>query len=370
MNINFLIFIQLTSMGKSVWAFNALSVENQLLNELFPKLGIQLDRAPGESLSHEEIFRRGVKRTIIKYLNDRNSSSQINPRDSQTPFRQILTHFYGRRCKYGIEHLISNVFEPNIASVDLNESTRDDPVVHFDSEKLVESNTRVLQLTEQILELVKTDEHKESSKNLKLARQLTASTLHTIQDFYSHTNWVDVGNREINSNIGTSRFIVTNPDLDDSFCLDNCEQLKCDCPQIIASLLPGGLTCPLVYWKCTNNLNESVKSLTSGYYSNQRLSDGSRVDKPIGRGKCSHGGILDLTASSVKSFGGINKDSAYFILSPKAHLHMIAANLAIDHTESYFDMLRREMGDERFAKFMRLDPDDDLLNKICGLFGI
>lgn len=354
--LTLLITIPTLSLG-----FNPLSIENDLLNELATRLGVQLDRAPGESLSHEDIFRRGLKRSVLKYLNHVHSA-RLDPHLS---LRDLLVRVYGRQCKFGIEHAITNEFEPALASVDLDPLTRDNPVAHFDAERLVESNTRVLDSTREIHELVRRG-------HLTRARQLTASVLHTIQDFYSHTNWVDLGNRETNPDIGTQRFQTSNPSLDQPFCSDNCEKMQLECPPIVSSILTTRLSCPIIYWKCPRSDIDSsgLRSLTSGYYSNQKLSDGSPVLKPVDRGKCSHGGILDDTATSIRSFGGLNKDSAYYILSPRAHLHEVAANLAIDHTEKYFDALRDQMGDRVFAQFLRLDPSSDLLNKICSLFGI
>lgn len=51
---------------------------------------------------------------------------------------------------------------------------------------------------------------------------------------------------------------------------------------------------------------------------------------------------------------GINKDSGYYVFSPHADLHLTAANLAILHTENYFDMLRTSIGDTEFANFLNL----------------
>jgi hypothetical protein len=41
----------------------------------------------------------------------------------------------------------------------------------------------------------------------KTARKYSGQILHTIQDFYSHSNWVEMGNTiEINTEIGTTEF--------------------------------------------------------------------------------------------------------------------------------------------------------------------
>lgn len=365
LKLNF--FLYFLSSSCFSMGFNPLSFENRLINELTNRLGVKLERAPiAESLSHEEIFRRGLKRSLIRYLNDVHSTN-FNINDTQFSIKEIFWLYYGRQCKVPIEHLIENVFNPIVASVDLNDFSKDDPIAHFDADRLLESNLRVKNMTLRIIELVKRDQ----PDDLKLAQQLTAKILHTIQDFYSHTNWVDLGHRNINSAIGSDEFndmIATQSEEQTIFCLENCEKFEIQCPQLFFTILSNDLKCPLVYYKCMNNTNMSESKLFSGYYSNQKLSDGSSILKPANQGKCSHGGILDATASTISSFGGLNKDSAYYIFSPKAHLHLIAANLAIEHTESYFNFLRSQFGDEMFSKFLRLNPNEDLLNKICNLF--
>lgn len=345
------------------FAFNPLSIENHLINLLGTRFGETLERATNVTLSHEEILRRGLKKSLIKYLNDIHAQ-QFDVNDDKLSIREIYTIFYGQQCKVGVEQVMTNIFGPIIASVDLNTRTKDLPDAHFDSERLVESNKRVQTMTEQILALLL----RTNPSDFTIARELTAKALHTIHDFYSHTNWIELGHTQINSRIGTDDFEFSNPSNETSLCLDNCEEIKLNCTQLVSPALLGGLKCPLVYWKCKNNVNTTQNFLFSGFYSNQKLEDGTLAVKPENVGKCSHGGIFDSTSSTIQSLGGINKDSGYYLLSPKAHLHLVAANLAIDHTEYYFNFLREQIGDKKFSKFLRIDPNDDLLNKLCSLF--
>ena len=67
--------------------------------------------------------------------------------------------------------------------------------------------------------------------------------------------------------------------------------------------------------------------------------------------KCSHGGPFDVS-TDYDAKGGINKDSGYYWLSPHAHLHLKAAELAISHTEYFFNSFRQELGNEEFARFI------------------
>ena len=145
----------------------------------------------------------------------------------------------------------------------------------------------------------------------------------------------------------------------DRTCLDNCELVTKECDTLTQTLselnrqfglVSIKIKCPMEYFRCDKNIVVNDK-LVSGYYSDQKLKDHTIVDKPLNQRKCSHGGVFDAT-SYLKPLGGINKDSGFLIFSPSAHLHLIAANLAINHTEYFFNEIRRQIGDEEFSKFL------------------
>lgn len=112
---------------------------------------------------------------------------------------------------------------------------------------------------------------------------------------------------------------------------------------------------------------EDNTKLVSGYTVNEKLSDGTPVIKPEGKLKCSHGGLFD-NSSFIPSVGGINKDSSFYIISPRADLHAIAARLAINHTEYFFDLIRENVGDERFESYLRLNENEKggIFYTTCG----
>ena len=101
----------------------------------------------------------------------------------------------------------------------------------------------------------------------------------------------------------------------------------------------------------------------SGYYVNQALTDGTKISKPENGMKCSHGGIVDSDMFKTAT-GGINKDSGYYLFSPHADLHLAAANLAIEHTEYFFNEIRSTIGEDEYLKFMQIYAKDDILNYI------
>ena len=64
--------------------------------------------------------------------------------------------------------------------------------------------------------------------------------------------------------------------------------------------------------------------------------------------------MFDKTVNEVAK-GGINKDSGYFIVSPHAHLHKNATDLAIKHTKFFFETIRNKIGDKEYAKLLHLE---------------
>lgn len=102
----------------------------------------------------------------------------------------------------------------------------------------------------------------------------SGQVLHTIQDFYSHSNWIELGNaHQINRKIGTESFLSTSEiaSRDDPACeLDGCVQVEIPCVQeLIAqtATLVSSITgldmsafskCPIRYFKC--NQGNVIKS--------------------------------------------------------------------------------------------------------------
>lgn len=79
--------------------------------------------------------------------------------------------------------LIKYDFQPAVASIDFMSDTKDLPYAHFDAEAFNESNARVIEFKEKIKVAL-------AEKKYDVARIDTGRILHTIHDFYSHSNWV------------------------------------------------------------------------------------------------------------------------------------------------------------------------------------
>ncbi|KAM4547585.1 von Willebrand factor A domain-containing protein 7-like [Fundulus diaphanus] len=186
---------------------------------------------------------------------------------------------------------------------------------HCDNEKLNEGK----KLITDGLSIVKASNNKQ---NFVSATSSLGRLLHTLQDFYSHSNWVEIGNIFPNSNLIRANARVGN---------------------IAAKAKATCRTCNGD--DCRNNILKDIlenKILTSGYFSVNPFS------KPSG--KCSHGGFPDST-SVMEPKGGINKDT---LESSHGHLHRQAANMATAATSQLLEDVRGAAGDREFLEMMGL----------------
>uniref|UniRef100_A0A3B1JGI1 Uncharacterized protein n=1 Tax=Astyanax mexicanus TaxID=7994 RepID=A0A3B1JGI1_ASTMX len=193
-----------------------------------------------------------------------------------------------------------------------------DPEYHFDNEEFAAGRgviTQGLSVVKASLKL----------KNYESAREQLGEILHTLQDFYSHSNWIELDNRIPYPNL-------INPYL----LLDSLADNKT-------------ATCSSCTVNCTNNILDTVikqRKLTSGYYI-----------PPKPAGKCSHGGTLDVT-SLLDPTGGINKDDQQ---SPHGSLHLQAADVATAATRDLLEDIRRTTTDTEFLRLMGITSSSSVL---------
>ena len=200
---------------------------------------------------------------------------------------------------------------------DLNQYTDTDEQfneeAHFDSETFEEGAKRLLLLKAGAIYAIKLGYSPQS-------RSFLGRLLHTLQDFYSHSNWVEsISSEKPNEFLANSNDLGSIVDKNTVVCID------CDSND-----------------NCKNNINPVLseqKLLTSGFFSM------SSKEKPFG--KCSHGGWFDKTRKN--SYDGINKDK---LSSPHGNLHYKAANLAEISTYKFFYDLRKEIGDVYFGQIL------------------
>uniref|UniRef100_A0A8C2GJP5 von Willebrand factor A domain containing 10, tandem duplicate 2 n=1 Tax=Cyprinus carpio TaxID=7962 RepID=A0A8C2GJP5_CYPCA len=144
----------------------------------------------------------------------------------------------------------------------------------------------------------------------------------TLPDFYSHSNWVELGSTAPFSTLIKPELPLSNIAGPNTKTCRNCVGEDCS-----DNILPDVL---------------QQKTLTSGYFSLIFSS------KPAG--KCSHGGFFDRT-SSREPTGGINKDD---ISSYHGFLHFRAAEMAINATMELLEDIRLATGDQAFLRLMGL----------------
>ncbi|KAL2097352.1 hypothetical protein ACEWY4_006559 [Coilia grayii] len=189
---------------------------------------------------------------------------------------------------------------------------------HFDNEKILGGRNRI----KFGLEAVKANVRQE---NFNAARVSLGQTLHTLQDFYSHSNWIELGQRVPFSALIKSDAVISNiADVGTPTCGD-CNGQNCN------NILQ-------------NIIDEQI--LTSGYFG---------FSKPAG--KCSHGGLGDFT-SLVAPKRGINKDDEDSI---HGGLHGIAAVVATNATKELLQDIRGAAGDKNFLRLMGMTVPSSVL---------
>ncbi|XP_053478035.1 von Willebrand factor A domain-containing protein 7-like isoform X1 [Ictalurus furcatus] len=179
---------------------------------------------------------------------------------------------------------------------------------HFDNEEFLAGRNLITEGVSAVKYSIK-------QQSYQAARQALGKILHTLQDFYSHSNWIELGKREPYSNL-------IKPDTPISNIADSETCSKCNDGVCIGNIL-GEVT--------------AQQKLTSGYFG---------LFKP--KGKCSHGGSFDPSSLGQ---GGINKDTT---TSSHGYLHEVAASVATAATRELLQDIRAAVGDAEFLRMLRL----------------
>lgn len=156
---------------------------------------------------------------------------------------------------------------------------------HFDSELFGQASQRMIDLRDSVVSRITA-----STPNGQKAREDLGTALHTLQDFYAHSNWIESG-RGGGINTALGRSTLANPAATTAFCPGN--------PEVLSG---AGLT-----------------GVTTGYYV------GLLGCGPVAAGKCYHGG--------PGGCDGINKDA------PGRPHHGAARGLAGQATKDYIDQI-------------------------------
>ena len=163
--------------------------------------------------------------------------------------------------------------------------------VHFDGEQFVPGSQRLIKLRQELITLLL------KGDKLQHARNLAGNALHTLQSFYSRSNWIELGNTLPLNALAQPGSDIWQENIIAGATEPTCRNCLSDEQSDEATDT------------CENNL--ITGKLTSGYRS------GQDIKKPVDIGKCSHGGQTDDSRFKPAT-GGINKDSSSKLESPHA----------------------------------------------------
>ncbi|EPQ03726.1 Protein G7c [Myotis brandtii] len=319
--------------------------------------------APG-SVTHQDLTEAAALNVTLQLLLER-------PPPGRPPLR--LEDFLGRTLL--ADDLFASYFGPGSpsrrfraalgevsranAAQDFLPTSRNDPDLHFDAERLGQGRTRLVGALREALHgqralhcqssrlpggafLTRPLEGTGALSAKALSHPLVPASTRQVragsrdsqcrpspspeQDFYSHSNWVELGQQRPHPHLLWPRQELGSlAQVGDPTCAD-CEELSC----------PGNLL--------------GFTRLTSGYF-------GTYPSKPPG--KCSHGGRFDQSSSQPPR-GGINKDSTAPGFSPHHTLHLQAAELALLASIQAFGLLRSRLGDRGFSRLLDITPASSL----------
>ncbi|XP_069024123.1 von Willebrand factor A domain-containing protein 7 [Embiotoca jacksoni] len=282
---------------------------------------------PGNSITHRDITRNAVLRKTAETCRDFAASEG---RDfTLTIDNNLSVETVQRACvstSSSTSPLSTVMFHDAIISmylrnaiVDLVYALSDEH--HFDKETFQGGRDVITAGVSAVKAAVKLE-------NFVAARGILGQVCHTLQDFYSHSNWVELSNNAPYSALTRPDQPLENLAGPSTPTCRNCTGGDC-ADNLLPNLLQQGL-------------------LTSGYFSI------FSSEKPTG--KCSHGGFFDQT-SRQDPVGGINKDE---VESSHGSLHHKAADVAVDATMELLEDIRLAVGDKNFLRLMGLSQSSVL----------
>ena len=317
--------------------WNICPIEGFIPNDLLAFAAKAASFSTKDVLTHQDMTRNALLDVATEVLRDNpnpnysESTQRLSALDpSSLKEKSILTAYYGvcdKRRKKVFKDAVKAVQKAN-ENTDLGDEEKHLAAAHFDSEQFQSGQERLIALRQSVVSLIK-------SKNYDEARRGSGRMFHTLQDFYSHSSWVENGNRAPNPVLGKLNERIDN-------VAGPTQQTCTDCEK------------KLGYYECVDNIVESLKNngvLTSGYGAAQTDYDGKVIEKT--NGKCSHGGLFIDSKQDTPARGGINKDSPYFLNSPHYYLYDEAAALAIQATADMLRNMRRDVNnDQLFGEYL------------------
>ena len=300
------------------------------------------------SQDHHTITQDASVRVLRSFLlnnpnNGGDSTSAILNLDNPTAESLFAAYYQGTTtCTQSQCRLMYRQFTRAMATVIESNADMDTAEVgiagtHFDNEQILEGHNRLLEKREVVVSHIRGRLYEE-------ARREVGRALHTLQDFYSHSDWVELGNTQpwgVLGMPGTTLTKIASPSVP---TCNSCQRGATVDPSLLV-FISRFIAFDYEY-NCNDNILSDIQNdmvLTTGY---------TGFSKP--EGKCSHGGLGDFS-STLTPEGGINKDSNQNRLANHYTLHEEAANVAMQATVNFLEDIRETVGDEVFRRFLDIE---------------
>ena len=189
------------------------------------------------------------------------------------------------------------------------------PIYHFDDESFGKSSQRLLDGKNALISYLQKDKSKGEN-----AWKHLGILLHTLQDFYAHSTWVEQGNATIDTRLGVQALTWLTP---------NAIGNVCDKPDA----------------DNVNYLSITASDITTGYFPQPDSCDFSEI---VTLNKCAHGSLLYIP--SVRGCAGLNKD--YFGRKNFDKAKELAIDATIDYVNQIFNELEKANNDLAICKLV------------------
>ena len=279
--------------------------------------------SPEQVSTHYGLTACALMRMTAQYLVSTYNVTRLSRFANSTTFcinhGEILSNLQREIRQLGLVSDLTSVIDAIAsANIDVNTEERHSPSSHFSNEQFAEGSTLVgVRLADAVSKL--TDE----TSSIGDVYRVFGQAIHTVQDFYSHSNWIELGGRKPSAKMGTEHVLGLYSPSNFTTCID-CTRRMC----------------------AEDNIHSEVRRrrfLISGY------ARYSFTDPPKPSGKCSHGGSADLSTGTSAVGYGINKDTQG---SDHGSYHPIAAEVALAATLQQLQSLRSKVGDRAFRRFL------------------
>nr|XP_032809918.1 von Willebrand factor A domain-containing protein 7-like isoform X1 [Petromyzon marinus] len=254
----------------------------------------------------ESITEQGVLRAVAFFLErkDNLASGSLETLKPLTPTRLFQEYNKGDKSPASFLDAIQDIIRGNNLIETLYPNNT---FLNVHCEAFQGARKELNKFRNQMLKYVESS--KKIKSHLRDARKYLGMALHVLQQFYSNTDWIELGHTEPCHAFGHPTQELKTAAIQQATCND-CFKNKMD---------RDVYDCP---WNVLPNA-----PLTSGYKHGNECQR-----KP--NGKCSHGGKDDIW-QSVSPRGGINKETLDPQLSPHHYLHGRAGEMAVQATRDF-----------------------------------